>query len=507
VKAETRVGIFVIIAMGVFFYLSINIGAFRLDEAQYYPYRAYFEDTGGLDLKSPVKIAGVEVGWVDEIILQSGGTAEVHLKIKKTHNLARNTYATIQQEGLIGTKSIDVDPGDITTGILPPGSTLAMPGKSPASVGELLEQFRDIASGIQDLVASFKNVFSTRKGEENLKLALNNVADASNKIANFSGVLERVLHKNENNINSMLVDFKKTAFNLQDGIPKITDDFHSITGNADKLTLAFADDTLPAISDASDSIGNVFNKVNDGKGVIGSLVNDDDLSQDVKNTVKGLEAYFGKTSSLGILIDMHVENMIKTKNDKGYLEIKLRPSHDYFYNIQLVSDSYGSVRKTEDHYKRFDTNGKELPTSLLTSARDKIEFADKVETIQRIKNDILFSFQFGKRFNRLALRIGMFENAFGMGCDYYIPLKTNKLHWITTIEAFDFMGTKRVDDSRPYIKWMNKLHFLKHVYTTFGLSDIYSKKTASPFFGGGIRFNDDDLKYILSAVPIGKMVK
>lgn len=518
-KVETRVGIFVIISISIFFYLSINIGAFRLDEAQFYPYRAYFEDTGGLDVKAPIKIAGVEIGWVEEILLHEGGNAEVNLRIKKSHKLARNAYATIQQEGLIGTKSIDIDPGDVTTGFLPAGSTLAMPGKSPASVGELLEQFRDIASGVQDLVSSFKNVFSSRQGEDNLKLALNNVADASNKIANFSGVLERVLNKNEANMDEMIVDFKKTAYHLQDGIPKLTNDFHSITGNADKITLALADDTLPAFADASkkagssfenientsNEAGHVFRKVNEGQGVLGRLVNDNELSDDVKSTIKGLESYFGKASSIDFIVDMHTENLFKSSSSKGYLELKIRPTHDYFYQFQLVSDEYGVVKKTVDHYDRFDENGHPLPTSLLTTARDKIEFADKIEQTQRTKDAVLFGFQFGKRFNRLALRVGLFENAFGLGCDYYVPLHSDKVHWITTFEAFDFKGAKRVEGTRPHVKWINKLYFMKNIYTTFGIDDIYSKQNASPFFGGGIRFNDEDIKFVLSSLPIGKM--
>ena len=46
---------------------------------------------------------------------------------------------------------------------------------------------------------------------------------------------------------------------------------------------------------------------------------------------------------------------------------------------------------------------------------------------------------------------------------------------------------------------------MKNIYTTFGVDDLFSKNNANPFFGGGIRFNDDDLKYFLSSLPIGKM--
>ena len=66
---ETHVGLFILVAVGIFLYLSINIRAIRFDKDQYNTYKAYFDDTSGLNVKAPVKIAGVDVGWVEEIKL------------------------------------------------------------------------------------------------------------------------------------------------------------------------------------------------------------------------------------------------------------------------------------------------------------------------------------------------------------------------------------------------------------------------------------------------------
>jgi phospholipid/cholesterol/gamma-HCH transport system substrate-binding protein len=166
VKVETKVGLFILGAIAVFVYLSLNIRAIRFDKHRYNTYKAYFDDTGGLTVKAPVKIAGVDVGWVEEIDLLDDGKAEINLMVNKNVKLAKNAYATIRQDGLIGTKTLDIESGDPSTGLLLPGSTLSMPGKTPTSVGELLDQFRDIAATIQDITSSLKNVFATHRGEE-----------------------------------------------------------------------------------------------------------------------------------------------------------------------------------------------------------------------------------------------------------------------------------------------------------------------------------------------------
>jgi hypothetical protein len=38
---------------------------------------------------------------------------------------------------------------------------------------------------------------------------------------------------------------------------------------------------------------------------------------------------------------------------------------------------------------------------------------------------------------------------------------------------------------------------MKSIYAVFGVDDLVGRTTATPFFGIGISFNDDDLKYVL----------
>ena len=505
-KAETRVGIFILIAISIFIYLSISIRAFRFDRDQFNMYKAYFDDVGGLAVKASVKIAGVEVGWIDSIDLLNDGRAEVIIEINKNYKLAKNAYAMVHQEGLIGNKTMVIDSGDPSTGFLMPGSTLSLPGRTPASVGELLDQFKDIASSIHDIASSFKNVFATRQAETNMRQALESITKASERIADFSQVLQSTIRNNQDNINGTLADIRSSAQSLKKGIPEVKDDIHDASK---KVGSAFeqVEDASVQARDTFKEAGQVVEKINTGKGLIGKLINEDETYTDIKKTVRGLKDYVGKTQALMLNVDMHSESMLRQgqTNSKGYFELKLRPNSDCFYNIQLVASQFGSIKREVTDYVRKDEKGNVLrPSQLDISLEKKVEFPDTLEKTIRTKNDILFGLQFGKRFDRLAFRIGLFESSFGVGCDYYVPIATDKMHWISTVEAFDFSGVQRKDDTRPHVKWLNKVFFLKNMYSTFGVDDIYSKHSANPFFGGGIRFGDDDLKYFLGYLPIGK---
>ena len=204
-------------------------------------------------------------------------------------------------------------------------------------------------------------------------------------------------------------------------------------------------------------------------------------------------------------VDMHGETLFRHNDAKGYFDLRLRPNNDCFYAVQLVASKFGSIQRTEEQRTRFDDKGNLLvPTEMNLGNDDKLYYASRIDKVVRKKNDLLFGLQFGKRFDRLIFRIGLFENTFGVACDFYVPLKTDKLHWVTSLEAFDFQGVNRLDDDRPHIKWVNKAFFMKNIYTSFGVDDIYSRRNASPFWGGGIRFGDDDLKYVASFLPLKK---
>lgn len=518
-KIETRIGIFILSAVVIVLYLSINIRAIRLDSSHYYSYKAYFEDTGGLAVKAPVKIAGVEVGWVESIELLDGGRAEIILRVNKTNKLAKNAYAMIHQDGLIGTKTLELDPGDSSTGLLLPGSTLSMPGKTPASVGELLDQFRGIAMTIQDVASSFKAAFATRQAEDNMRQMLTAVTQASERMADFSLVLQRTMHKNELHINNALADMQDVTAALKAAIPHVEKNVATVASTLEqniqgvgKSVESASKSIAPAfnqIEETAVEVGHTFkgahevvDKINTGKGLVGKLINEDETYTDIKKTVRGFKEYLGKTQALSLSIDMHSEQMTRFTSSKGYFELRIRPTDDYFYLIQLVGDDRGSFSRYVHHRNYFDDKGNELKTSELDVAlAKKIEFAHTIEETIQKKNDVFFGLQFGKRFNRLTFRIGMFESTFGVGCDFYVPLPTSSVHWVTSLEAFDFRGVNRLKDTRPHVKWINRLYFLRSIYTTFGLDDLYSKRDCSFFWGGGLRFSDDDLKYFIGMLP------
>ena len=239
------------------------------------------------------------------------------------------------------------------------------------------------------------------------------------------------------------------------------------------------------------------------------MVNEDETYQDLKVAVAGLKDYFSKVESLAVVFDSHAETMMRPaehfnlRDAKGYLDIRIHPNEDRFYILEMMGCMKGSiVRRNVDQIK-YDSNHTKMSDSNVDT-NWKWGYPASYEEIVRIRDTIKYGFQFGKVFDVAAFRFGLFENTFGAAIDYELPFENNNFRWVSSFEVFDIKGRDRIDDPRPHFKWINRVFFLRNFYFDFGADDFISRLNANPFLGVGLRFGDDDMKYLLSKLGIGK---
>ena len=120
---ELSVGAFVILGIAAIVWFAIQAGAGAAIGGSTYQVNARFSNIGGLKSGSQVFIAGVPVGRVEKIDLDSQYAAVVHLNVEQRVHLPSDTIASIKTSGLIGDKYIALAPG-ADTGNLPPGGTI-----------------------------------------------------------------------------------------------------------------------------------------------------------------------------------------------------------------------------------------------------------------------------------------------------------------------------------------------------------------------------------------------
>ncbi|MBT3903660.1 MCE family protein [bacterium] len=528
-KTEAKVGAFILIAVAIFFYMTFHIGVFRFDRSNYTPYTVHFKDVAGLSKKADVKVSGVKVGWVDSMSLTPNGVA-AHLRVLKSIKLRADAHGVVRQDGLIGKKYLELSTGDLILPVLKSGSTLSKPSRDAVSVDDIMYQFKKITGNVEKVSSSLKEVLAGPERERELKTMIQSMSDAAKKLASFSDNIDRLVSENNSAVSQMISDFGHLAADIKTSVPRLAQDVSRVanTLNNDVLPHIRTDvgrmsDSFEkasnAVADISgsaresfDNIGDVAKKINDGKGMLGKLVNDEAVYRDFKAAVSGVRDYLEQGSNLGIVVDMHSENFFRPsheyehRNAKGYIDMRIHPSDTYFYNVGLVTSLIGvpEILKTTTTIK--DENDVEL----LASAQYAKDVAapvlgQKLDVSYGINSSkYRLSLQFGSVYGDFAFRGGLFESTGGIGVDWEVPFKSDNIRWVTSLEAFDWYGTQRLDDRRPHLKWINRVYLFRNIYMTMGAEDFASKFNKNGFFGLGIRFGDDNLKYILpSAISSG----
>lgn len=110
------VGIFVTIGFGAVIFLALKVGNLNsVSSSPGYRLEADFENIGGLKLRAPVKAAGVTVGRVEAIKLDSKSyQALVTMKIDNGYQFTADTIASILTSGLLGEVYVGLDAGGDT---------------------------------------------------------------------------------------------------------------------------------------------------------------------------------------------------------------------------------------------------------------------------------------------------------------------------------------------------------------------------------------------------------
>src|SRR3989339_1853178 len=107
------VGIFGVAGVAALVMLAMkvgNLGTYNVSES--YEVHAYFSNIGGLKPKASVKSAGVLVGRVTEITLDTERyEARVVMSLDKRYQFPKDTFANILTAGLLGEQYIGLVPG------------------------------------------------------------------------------------------------------------------------------------------------------------------------------------------------------------------------------------------------------------------------------------------------------------------------------------------------------------------------------------------------------------
>lgn len=449
---EFKVGLLVLMASGLIATLAL-----RSSEDPSYlggSKDAWFllDDASGLVKRSSVKMAGIDVGIIKDIQLQNG-KARVQMVIKSDVPITRSARIEIRPNGILGDKFVEVVAGD--------------PRDPPLRNGDQILIVDDRASMDRLIGEVSKITKSLGQVAENIRAAT-------------EGDTEKPLGKIISNLEKITTDVAQLTNEHKGQLGEIIDNIHEATANINEMISEEGPDGLKqrwktALSRVDSSLKNIdeiTGKINRGEGTIGKLVNDEQTVEQLNTAIEGVNGFLDTANKMQTSFDFHSEYLARDSQTKSYLSLNIQPGLDRYYEIGVVDDPQGVVETQQI------TTTSASGTSSITEDR-------------RYSNKLKFNALFAKNFYNFTIKGGVMESAGGAGFDYHLLRK--KLRF--SVEAYDFANLQL----KTYLRYS----FFKGVYVIGGGHNLAGNNgNPSGFVGAGIFLTNDDLKLMLSRMPM-----
>jgi phospholipid/cholesterol/gamma-HCH transport system substrate-binding protein len=155
---KLRVGIFVLVGLGVFLAMVYALGArSRLFEPRF-TIHAEFTEVGGLVEGATVRLAGVQIGRVSAVHLppQPGGKVRVDMSIARRFGdrIRKDSVARIETQGLLGDKIIEITVGTAAAPAVRPADTLA--SRDPFDIARVMDESAQVVKNVGALADSLR---------------------------------------------------------------------------------------------------------------------------------------------------------------------------------------------------------------------------------------------------------------------------------------------------------------------------------------------------------------
>lgn len=496
---------------------------------------AMFSDVTGLAERSRIRMAGIPVGEIASIELD-GTQARVELLVRRDLNLRRGVApateggtwkngATISRRtaSVIGDYFLEVTPG--TEG--PPineGERVYNVNEG-ASLEQIFANLERITADIQSVTESLSAVLGGEEGQKGLEQILRDLQTILREMSQFvvtgtdkldgiltdgkaisSNVRELAVNSNQSfeeilfESKVVVRDAKAIVRNVRDIVGQSSGDVQAGLGSLSG-TLIRLQSTLDSLNYSLQNVQDITDKVNEGEGTIGALVNDPGIAEKADAILADTQDVTDTIGRLKTILELRSEYHPLHNRFKNVVGLRLQPRANKYYLVEFVDDfRFDSAYELQTV---LDDEGNPIDQNVIRTTTDSFRF-----TVQ---------YALGWNFWENASvygRFGIIESTGGIGGTFDYGFSGGQLLRVhADLFDFDIEGVYN-----PRVRLMTELHLADHLRIIAGLDDMFNEppelgadKTTldqgfnglSPFLSIGFIFTDEDLKGLLtiSGVP------
>jgi phospholipid/cholesterol/gamma-HCH transport system substrate-binding protein len=347
--AQLRVGILVIVSLSVFalgvFFISGQIGFL----SRRYTLKAYFSTAAGLRDGAQVRLAGIEVGNVERLLIspypEPNRAVEVVMRVSRAYQnqIRSDSVAVLETAGLLGESYVEISRGSPGQNVVPNGGEVKT--SEEADIKRVVQNANDVISNLRVLSSKLNDItnqIQTGQGsmgkliyDPGLYNRLNDTTEKVQrlveKVENGEGTLGKLMSDESlyqrstatiDRLNQVLDDIQHGKGSLAKFIsdPSTVDNINRLVARADTLVdnintgqgtlgkLAKDPQLYDRMNETTDHMNVVATRIDQGQGSLGKLSTDTALYNNLSESSQSLKEFLTEFR----------------KNPKKYLTLKLR---------------------------------------------------------------------------------------------------------------------------------------------------------------------------------------
>ena len=279
-----------------------------------------------------------------------------------------------------------------------------IPSEEAAGIENLVKDTAEVLADVKKIVHTLKDSIAPDNGESPVKEILADVSELVKSTKDAAQTLKRIMGSNEDKIAALVDNLEAFSDQLA---------YQVDNGNKDSA-MADIKQILANVNKMTQDVQSIVADLKKGKGTLGKMLVEDEIADQVKDTLSSVQKIVGKAENLRTELSVFSGMNTRSGGDSDFA-LRIYPAPERFYHLGVVTSEFGPDReRTSD----ITTNGTKV-----TETR-----------VERDKNTYRFNAQVGRRIQDLAFRGGMIESTGGLGLDYHFnPIATK-----FSVEAFDY---------------------------------------------------------------------
>lgn len=240
-----------------------------------YAMYARFPWGAGLKNGQQVLLAGVQIGFVDNVALDPNGTILVTIKVQQQYRIPKGSTATVEPNGIFGDQLIAVKPVLGVKEYLPANDSIPV-GTGAPGMSALLTKGDSIALDVRALTAKARTEFVEGGGMAEMRATITQLTKLVTQISNVAAVQSAQLTKTQEALRHTIAAIDSA---------KVDSTIKNVRATSESLEKLSRD-----LKETNTQVQSLIAKANTGTGTVGKLMNDPVMYDNMARAVLRLDS-------------------------------------------------------------------------------------------------------------------------------------------------------------------------------------------------------------------------